>query len=167
MGRTERTPPPGRPVLVEAAPGTPTTPVRRPVAAFGPPSPPSGASYSWVVQLGQQVRGKRQVRVPGWQQGFEVYMCPKRRLQHSPPQSAEVGVWAVASDFFSQPGEAAAEPLRREEGRVLGESQELLDRTVPLLGKEQVQEVVLEEEVQPQKIAEVEVRQEGGLHLQG
>ena len=81
----------------------------------------------------------------------------------------------MASDYFSQPGEAATEPLGREEGRRLGESQELLDRMVPLLGHEQEKGqhgrpepgAVPEEELQHQEGEEVEVRQEGGLRLQG
>ena len=71
----------------------------------------------------------------------------------------------MASDFFSQPREAAAEPLRREEGRRFGESQELLDRMGHLLGPEQMQDLHRqpepggepEEEVQLHEGAEEEV----------
>ena len=104
MARTARTPPdgpapreagtgdqlgtPGR--RLAATPMLPGTPVRRPAAAFGAPSPPSGASYAGVVELGQRTKGKRQVKAPSWHQGFEVSAGPNRRLLHSPRPSTRV-----------------------------------------------------------------------------
>ena len=56
------------------------------------------------VQLGQRSRGKRQVRVPGWQQGFEVYNCTCAKeegwsIHHHNQPKLVVGLWPLT--FFT------------------------------------------------------------------
>ena len=97
-----------------------------------PPSPPPVVGGVKVVHTPIRPLGGRGRRGPVPQLPTEPAQAAGESRQ---TEDAGLGRRAVAADFFLQPRLTAPEPLRSEEGRRLGESQELLNRLEPLLGQ--------------------------------